>query len=96
MKLEFHPEAELELIDASVYYERNIPGLGERFATEVRRATDLLMGAPEIGAPIDRECRKFVLTSFPYNLIHVPSIDAVRILAVAHHKRKPGYWRNRA
>lgn len=95
MKLEFHSEAELKLIESSVYYEHAVAGLGERFETEVRRATDLLLDSPEIGAPIDRERRKFVLKSFPYNLIHVPSIDAVRILAVAHHRRKPGYWRTR-
>lgn len=95
MKLEFHPEAELELIEASVYYEHDVAGLGERFATEVRRATALLTDSREIGAPIDQQLRKFVLTRFPYNLIYVTSIDAVRILAVAHHSRKPGYWRTR-
>ena len=31
MKLEFHPEAELELIEAAAYYELRVPGLGERF-----------------------------------------------------------------
>lgn len=29
MKLEFHPEAELELIEAAVHYELQVPGLGE-------------------------------------------------------------------
>ena len=95
MKHEFHPEAELELIEAAVYYEHAVPGLGERFETEVRRATDLLLDTPEIGASIDRHIRKFVLSSFPYNLIYVTSTDSVCVLAVAHHKRKPGYWRNR-
>jgi len=95
MILEFHPEAELELIEVSVYYEGAVPGLGERFATEIRRATDLLLDSPEIGAPIESQQRKFVLTRFPYNLIYIIVNDAVRILAVAHHKRKPGYWRNR-
>ena len=39
MKLEFHPEAELELIEAALYYEREVHGLGERLEEEVRRAT---------------------------------------------------------
>jgi len=30
MKLEFHPEAELELIEAALCCEREVPGLGER------------------------------------------------------------------
>ena len=95
MKLEFHPEAELELIEASVYYDHAVARLGDRFEIEVRRATDLLLDTPEIGAPINMPIRKFVLTSFPYNLIYVTSTDSVCVLAVAHHKRKPGYWRNR-
>lgn len=41
MKLEFHPQAELELIEEATYYKLQVPGLGERFEAEVRRATDL-------------------------------------------------------
>jgi hypothetical protein len=36
MKLEFHPEAEEEFLEAVSYYEVQTPGLGERFAAEVR------------------------------------------------------------
>ena len=43
MKLEFHPEAELELIEAAFRYDLEVPGLGERFGTEVQRVTDLLL-----------------------------------------------------
>lgn len=46
MKLEFHPEAELELIEAALNYELEVPGLGERFGAEVRRAIDLLLDQP--------------------------------------------------
>lgn len=95
MNLEFHPNAELELIEASLYYERKVPGLGARFENEMRRATDLLLENPEVGSPIEGQLRKFVLGTFPYNLIYSTSADSVWVLAVAHHKRKPGYWRDR-
>lgn len=65
MKLEFHPEAELELIEAAVYYERQVPGLGEKFETEICRATDLLLDQPASGLPADLDLRKFILTRFP-------------------------------
>ena len=48
MRLEFHPEAELELIEAALHYELEVPGLGERFEYEVRNATDLLLDHPEM------------------------------------------------
>ena len=41
MRLEFHPEAELELIEAALHYELEVPGLGQRFEAAVRLATDL-------------------------------------------------------
>ena len=95
MKLEFHPEAELELIGAALYYDGEVPGLGERLEKEVRRATDLLLQHPEIGAPVDLERRQFVLARFPFNLIYTAADEVVWILAVAHQKRRPGYWRSR-
>jgi plasmid stabilization system protein ParE len=59
MRLEFHPEAEMELIETAEYYELQVPGLGERFEAEVRRATDLLLEHPDIGSPADPHLRKF-------------------------------------
>ena len=53
MRLEFHPDAELELIEAALHYELQVPGLGGNFESEVRRATDILLDHPEIGQLID-------------------------------------------
>jgi plasmid stabilization system protein ParE len=64
MRLEFHPEAELELIEAAVHYELQVPGLGRRLEAEIRRATDLLLQHPEIGPLVDPNLRKFVLGRF--------------------------------
>lgn len=96
MKLEFHPEAELELIEAAAYYEHQVPGLGERFEAEVRRATDLLLEQPEIGTPADPVLRTFVLNRFPFTLYYSVTSDILRIEVVAHQSRRPGYWRSRA
>lgn len=96
MRVEFHPEAELELIEAASYYELQVPGLGEGFEVEVRRATDLLRQHPEIGPQLDDELRRFVLNRFPYTLIYSVSSTVLHILVVAHQSRRPGYWRSRA
>ena len=95
MKLEFHPQAELELIEEAAYYELKVPGLGERFEAEVRRATDLLLEHPEIGHPADPDLRKFVLNRFPFTLYYSVASDVVRIEVVAHQSRGPGYWQSR-
>ena len=95
MRLEFHPEAELELIEAALHYELEVPGLGERFEAEVRRATDLLLEHPEIGHPVDSDLRRFVLPRFPFTLLYSATSEVLRIEVVAHQSRLPGYWRTR-
>lgn len=95
MTFEFHPEAEVEFIEAAAYYERQVAGLGERFQSEVRRIVDLLVSQPQIGAPADPDLRKFVLTRFPFTLYYSITEDVLRIEAIAHHSRHPGYWKER-
>jgi plasmid stabilization system protein ParE len=95
MRLEFHPEAELELIEAALHYELEVPGLGERFEAEVRRATDLLLEYPDIGQAVDSDLRRFVLPRFPFTLIYSATPEILRVEVVAHQSRLPGYWRTR-
>ena len=96
MRLEFHPEAERELIESAIYYESQVTGLGKRFESEVRRATDLLLHQPEIGHPLNvPPFRKFILSRFPFHLFYSLTGDTLRIEAVAHQSRRPGYWKSR-
>jgi plasmid stabilization system protein ParE len=95
MRLEFHPDAELEFIEAAAHYERQVSGLGGRFEAEIRRATDLLLDQPELGLPADPDLRKFILTRFPFTLYYSVIADVLRIEALAHQSRRPGYWKSR-
>ena len=91
----FLEPAEVELDDAVVYLNEQVPGLGERFAQEIQVAVDMISRHPEIGSTMIRRVRKFPLRTFPYNVIYVADVDELVIVAVAHHKRRPGYWRPR-
>jgi len=33
-----------------------------------------------------------VLRKFPYSMFYIVEREVVVIVAVAHHKRRPGYW----
>ncbi|WP_447598258.1 type II toxin-antitoxin system RelE/ParE family toxin [Nitrospira sp. Nam80] len=96
MIYEFHPEAEQEFIEAAAYYEQNVTSLGERFGSEVRRTIARLLEYPELGSPIDADLRGLRLTRFPYFLIYSFTSELLRVVAVAHAHRRPGYWRSRA
>ena len=95
MRLEFHPEAEVEFIEAAAYYERQVSGLGQRFGADVRRALDVLLAHPVSGVAVDDDLRKYVLPRFPFSIIYSLSTDVVRVEVLAHQSRRPGYWRSR-
>jgi len=95
MRYEFHPEAEVDLVETILYYESQAPGLGERFAAEVRHAIQQLLAHPKIGAPDGEGFRKWLLDTFPYNLRYTEGDDLVYILVVESQHRKPGYWKSR-
>ena len=42
---------------------------------------------------VDREYRRLVLERFPYIIVFTYDEVEVRIVAFAHGRRKPGYWR---
>jgi len=95
MKLEFHPQAEVELIEEATFYELQVQGLGERFEAEIRRATNFLLEHPTIGTPADAHIRKFLLNRFPFTLYYSVAADVLRIEVIAHQRRRPGYWQSR-
>jgi toxin ParE1/3/4 len=95
MKLRFHGEALAELVDQAVYYESKSTGLGERFAAEVRAATEIAREFPEMGAPFKQNCRRVFPRKFPFSVVYRVLADEIVILAVAPDARKPDYWRRR-
>ena len=95
MKAEFHPAAAEELSAAVLMYESLAAGLGIDLNAEVRRLTVLLCATPRIGEPLDERHRRFPLQRFPFGLIYRADGESLRVVAVAHRRRLPGYWRSR-
>jgi plasmid stabilization system protein ParE len=91
----FHPEAEAEHEDASLFYESRMPGLGKSFAAEVERTIYLIREFPDAGSPLGLTRRRVLVARFPYSVVYRRDPDSVVIVAVAHQRRRPGYWRQR-
>ncbi len=90
----FHPEAAAELDDASAFYESCSIGLGRLFAAEVERTIDLVRQFPEAGTPVGAQRRRVLVARFPYSVVYLHEEEIV-IFALAHQRRRPGYWRQR-
>lgn len=91
----FHPEAEAEFLAAARFYETHRPGLGLDFISEVRRAAGVLVAYPRLGHQFAKRLRRILVRRFPYGLVYRVDQDAIFIVAVAHLRRRPGYWRRR-
>lgn len=95
MSLRYHEAAEEELLNEIGYLELQAKGLGRRFFAEVRRAEDRIAQFPQSAQEIRSGIRKSILRSFQYSLIYSIEQEGILVLAVAHHRRHPGYWAGR-
>ena len=96
MKLVIAPAALSELQDAAVFYSLKANAkLGLKFVAEFERAANLLLANPLLGTEFRNNRRRYILRRFPFGIIYQVTPEELRILALAHHMRRPGYWIHR-
>ncbi len=95
MRVRLHPEARAELRNARKWYYERSPLSATAFAHAVDNAVSQIQSAPNSFSLADHGTRKFVLQRFPFNIFYRPRETDVVIIAAAHQKRRPGYWRGR-
>ena len=91
----FLPEAEVEFAEAVQFYERAQVGLGAAFNLEVERTVDRICAFPQSGTTFSASTRGRITANFPFWVIYRAEETEVTIIAIAHQRRKPGYWRRR-
>ena len=91
----FHPAADEELLEATTWYVERSATAAANFVREIERALSHIAEAPE-RYPVTRfRRRRFVLLTYPYDLVHRITAGEIEMIAVAHHSRRPAYWRHR-
>jgi toxin ParE1/3/4 len=95
LRLELRPGVAEELAEAVAYYESERVGLGERLLNAVEATFIEISSAPDLGPPCewDGSIRRQFVRRFPYVVFYRASEEVVTVFAVAHGKRRPGYWR---
>ena len=76
------------------YLERSVDA-AIAFLMTVNEALDAICKAPERYPKYVTGTHRCILPKFPFSLIYLNDPDTVKIVAVAHHKRRPGYWEER-
>ena len=93
-------DAALELEEAAAWYEKEQPGLGMRFISVFEHAVVLLSDSNPPLTPVQGNAgklgaQKLLLHNFPFSVIVQEIDDDIVVVALAHHSRRPGYWRSR-
>ena len=96
LSIRLHPLAADEAEAARFwYFERNGDAAAE-FLAELNAAMAAISEGPGRWPRLDTRYRRFLLRNFPFSVVYLPLADRIDVIAIAHHRRLPGYWRERS
>jgi toxin ParE1/3/4 len=91
----FHPQAWQEVEAAETWYRQRNPEASVRFLSAIHDALEGLARWPQRWPIYRHGTRRFILYRFPFSIIYRDEDTSVSVVAIAHHKRRPGYWKDR-
>ena len=95
LPVEFEPAATDEAQDAYRWYAKRSQRAADAFIAELDRAVLAISEHPLQFATYLHGTRRFLLKRYPYAVVYRDSPILIQVIAVAHAKRRPGYWKSR-
>ena len=92
---EFLEPAQIELEEEVKYYNEQQLRLGYDFAKEIADTIARILRYPEAWTKLSKRTRRCRTKRFPYGVVYQITGDKILVIAVAHLRRKPWYWRER-
>jgi toxin ParE1/3/4 len=94
-ELEYLEEALEEAEAAARWYAERSATAAAAFTEEIDTAEAAIVGLPEAWPLFDHGTRRYLLRRFPFSVVYRIEARRILIVAVAHARRRPGYWRSR-
>jgi plasmid stabilization system protein ParE len=94
-RLDVSSEAELEIFEAALRYEREREGLGFQFEAQVNAVFARLLENPFQFPEIEKSARRALVRDFPYGVFFTTGDDLITVFAVLHLHRHPDTWKRR-
>jgi len=88
----FHPETAREIQGAFDWYQKRDESSARAFALEIDIAVERIAASPTRWPKLAEGIRRYLLKRFPFSMIYRIKGDEIQIIAVAHARRRPGYW----
>jgi plasmid stabilization system protein ParE len=95
LEIEYLAEALEEAEGAARWYAERSPLAAIRFSEEMDETETAITQFPDAWPPFDHGTRQYLLRRFPFGVIYTWEPERLLIIAVAHARRRPGYWRPR-
>jgi toxin ParE1/3/4 len=93
--LRVHPAAEQEYLAALAWYRERSPVAAKEFEEAIQQASEKVREAPNRWPIYFRSFRKYKLRQFPFVIVYQELLTEITVFAIAHGRRRPGYWRER-
>ena len=93
MKVWYARGAEDELSKALLWYECKRKGTGRKVLLAIEQTIQLIQTQPEIGRPCGDQCRKRLVSDYPFYIIYRIRSDLLEIMSVFNTNRAPDSWR---
>jgi len=94
-KVVFHPGAAEDYEEAVAWYFARGAAVALDFECEIERSLRLIAQSPLRWPKFDAERRRIIVRKFPYSIVYEVIGQQIVILAIAHGRRRPYYWRER-
>ena len=94
-QIDVHPEAVAEARAAVQWYRERSTSAADAFLVELDLAVERIAENPEMYPHYVRGTRRYLLQRFPFYLVYREIAGKLEIVAIAHGRRKPGYWKKR-
>ncbi len=91
----FHPAAVEEAQAARQWYATRSQSAANSFLAELDRGIEAVALAPERWPLFVHGTRRYLFQRFPFQLVYRVVNDSVQVVALAHGRRRPGYWKLR-
>jgi plasmid stabilization system protein ParE len=93
--LTYHPESRIESREIIDWYWTRSQVAASDFTDELNTSLAHLREAPQACPPYPHGTRRILLNRFPFFIVFRERLHDIQIIAVAHAKRRPGYWTKR-
>lgn len=94
-QIDVYPEAAAEARAAAQWYRKRSALAADAFLAELDHAVDRIAESPEMYPHYVRGTRHYLLQRFPFYLVYREVPGKLELVAIAHGRRRPGYWKKR-